>query len=99
MANPARNSHKIIIMISNNFNRGEIGIMAAPFAGSGVPVDNSGIVVEVGFSVAVAGKIKVIAGKGARVVVGVGEGVSVGPGVYVEVPGVPAAACVPVVDS
>jgi hypothetical protein len=75
-ANPARMSNKTIIIAASNRNLGGITVFPLLTESS---VNNSltGVIVAVGVSVK-AGKIKVMAGKGTRVVVGVPAWVSSG---------------------
>ena len=71
-------SHKKIRTTASIFKRGATDVPST-VSGPGVPVPNIvvGVVVTVGVLVNI-GKINVSAGSGARVVVGLGEGVVVG---------------------
>ncbi len=81
--NPAKNSHRTISIIARTLRFGERESIPALSTGVGVSVEETGSGVEVSVGVLVAGNTSVIAGNGARVVVGVATGVSVVVGVLV----------------
>ncbi len=81
--NPAKNTHRTTSMIARTLRLGERGKIPALSVGVGVAVFVTDWGVGVSVGVSVAGNISVIAGNGARVVVGVAAGVSVIVGVLV----------------